>query len=88
MEARDIRELTIADEELAMMEMASDINNPISYSLILASKLCYLAVGRMYVDGVETDKKGVWQTIPRNVHKLLQDKVKEHNSVSAEIKKK
>lgn len=82
------RETTLGDEELAMAEISKDMMNPISYSLVLANKICYMAVTRMHIDGNEVDKKAAWSGMPRRVFRMLQDKLNESNTIDEKLKKK
>lgn len=84
----DIRELTVGDEEIALSTMAKDIDNRVSYGMILANKLCYLAVTKMCIDDVEVVKKDKWNAMPRRILTGLQTKITEQNKVSRELKKK
>lgn len=84
----ETRDTTLGDEELAMAEISKDIMNPISYSLVLANKICYMAVTRMHIDDNEVDKKIAWSNIPRRVFRILQDKLNESNTIDEKLKKK
>jgi len=81
-------EPTIEKEEIAMCKMPGDIDNVVSYGIIMNRKILFECITKLTKDGNIVDKTKEWKVIKPTIVNKLKNAFDKETALTKELKKK